>query len=182
MADSLAHSSGDLPELIESLPLNCIVVGDNAYMPTERLLTPYCGADGLDFDNATFNFFLSQLRIRIEMCFALLTTKWRILRKHQEGSLETITKVIEACLKLHNYIIDFYGATDEQVSSPEVNQSPSRQFSRIVPTDEDDEPIMQLLSIRGTSLTRNALRDYVRARGLSRPGRNVERNTAVPNT
>lgn len=181
MADSLAHSSGDLPELIASLPLNFIVVGDNAYIPTERLLTPYCGAEGLNYDNATFNFFLSQLRIRIEMCFALLTTKWRILRKNQEGSLTTITKVIEACLKLHNYVIDIDGSSDEEVSSLAVNQSPSRQFNPIFPSDDDNEPIMELLSIRGTSLTRNALRNYVRSRGLSRPGRNVERNTAEPN-
>jgi len=55
------------------------VVGDNAYICSETLLTPFSGVEKEDPAKDAFNFYLSQLRIRIEQTFGLMTSKWRIL-------------------------------------------------------------------------------------------------------
>lgn len=52
-------------------------VGDNAYVLCDELLIPFSG-NNLTESQRTFNFFLSQQRIRIEMAFGRLSTKWRI--------------------------------------------------------------------------------------------------------
>jgi hypothetical protein len=56
------------------------VVGDNAYVCTEHLITPFMGSSNLNSENDSYNFFLSQLRIRVEMAFGRLIAKWRSLR------------------------------------------------------------------------------------------------------
>ena len=59
----------DLKKFIDDLPFGMYVVGDAAYTLTEHLLTPFTGTQKLNPNNNTFNFHLSQLRIRIEMVF-----------------------------------------------------------------------------------------------------------------
>ena len=54
----------------------------------------------------TYNYYLLQLRINIEMTFGRLTTKWRIFRRNMEGDLESITNLLMAAAKLHNFVID----------------------------------------------------------------------------
>jgi len=54
-------------------------VVNNAYICSETLLTPLSGVDKEDPAKDAFNFYLSQLRIRIEQIFGLMTQKWRIL-------------------------------------------------------------------------------------------------------
>ena len=53
-----------------------------------------------------FNFFLSQLRIRIEMAFGLLVTKWRILHIPINVKFSNLRKLVSAIVRLHNYCID----------------------------------------------------------------------------
>lgn len=53
----------------------------------------------------TYMYFLSQLRIRVEMAFGLLTTKWRILRNGLNKHNATNKLIIGACAKLHNFCI-----------------------------------------------------------------------------
>ena len=65
-------------------------------------------AAGLDYDTEvlrTYNCYLSQLRMRIEMSFGRLTTKWRLLRKTLNYKLEKNAKIVRVCTKLHNYCI-----------------------------------------------------------------------------
>ncbi len=70
-----------LKEWLARLPPEFFTCGDNAYILTRKLLTPYTTAEiGGDALKRTYNYFLSQLRIRIEMAFGRLTTKWRRLR------------------------------------------------------------------------------------------------------
>jgi DDE superfamily endonuclease len=180
MADTLAYNLSQLTAKVEGLPISFIVLADNGYRPTEKLVTPYCGAEGQDPDNATFNFYLSQLRIRIEMCFGLLTAKWRILRENQEGSIETITKVIEACLLLHNFVIERGALYDNEVFG-EVSDAVIRAHIRnCTPPAErnngDTVVRVPLEPIEGVSQTRDALRDFIKSRGYIRPGHNVARN------
>jgi hypothetical protein len=64
-----------LKEWLARLPPEFFTCGDNAYILTRKLLTPYTTAEiGGDALKRTYNYFLSQLRIRIEMAFGRLTT------------------------------------------------------------------------------------------------------------
>ena len=56
-------------EEIRKLSLGRFLVGDAAYELTEHLLTPYTGSQQSDQGEDAFNFYLSQVRIRIEMAF-----------------------------------------------------------------------------------------------------------------
>ena len=103
--DITAYRNITLPQLVEKLPAGFYITGDPAYIPTEHMLTPYSGSQRNDEANDIFNFYLSQLRIRIEMAFGLLTTKWRIFRRPLEGTLENQAKIIETCARLHNLLV-----------------------------------------------------------------------------
>ena len=97
-----------LKEWLDSLPDGFFIIGDNAYGLCNRLLIPFSGADKSEEENDVFNFFLSHLRILIEMTFGRLTTKWRIFRKdlcHENGTIKNC-KIVRVAMKLHNYVID----------------------------------------------------------------------------
>jgi DDE superfamily endonuclease len=178
MADALAFDSSKLKRILDELPVSFVILDDNGYRPTERVITPYCGADGLDRDNMTFNFYLSQLRIRIEMCFGLLRTKWGILQEKQKCSLETITAVIECCIKLHNYVIlkddEYNGLSDSQIQD-RIN-SEEREPPLISRGATEEEGFDPAAATRGASQTRDALRDFIKERRYTIPGHNVARN------
>ena len=53
-----------------------------------------------------YNFFISQLRIRIEMAFGQLVGKWRILKNPLQCRIKKCPKVIHTCIRLHNFIIN----------------------------------------------------------------------------
>ena len=73
---------------------------------TDQVLVPFTGSQRDNPDKDAFDFFLSQLRIRIEMAFGLMTNKWQILQKEMITTLSTSAKVLEACARLHNFVID----------------------------------------------------------------------------
>ena len=60
-------------------------------------------------------FFLIQVRIRIEMAFGLLTTKWQLLKQPLGISLNVVAEVLECISQLHNFCIDMR-SPDWQVS------------------------------------------------------------------
>ncbi len=66
---------------LEAMPPEYYIAGDNAYTLSQKVLIPFSGAKKYDEVNRIFNFYLSQLRVRVEMTFGLLTTKWQILRR-----------------------------------------------------------------------------------------------------
>ena len=67
-----------LQQWIQSLLEDYFLVGDNAYTLANNLLIPFNRAAKHKTYNRTYNFYLSQLHIYIEMAFGRLTTKWRI--------------------------------------------------------------------------------------------------------
>jgi hypothetical protein len=81
VGDQVAYEDTGLSDVIESFPPGLFIVADAAYTLTEHMLVPFTGSNRLHKEKDTFNYFLSQLRIQIEMAFGLLTTKWRILRR-----------------------------------------------------------------------------------------------------
>eukprot|EP00956_Cyclotella_meneghiniana_P044551 scaffold322528_cov195-Cyclotella_meneghiniana.AAC.1 len=57
-----------LKDLVNNLPLGLYFVGDAAYPLSEKLLTPYVGVHRHSSPyHDSFNYHLSQLRIRVEM-------------------------------------------------------------------------------------------------------------------
>ena len=61
---------------IQKLALGRFLVGDAAYKLTEHLLTPFTGLQRLDQGKDAFNFYSSQVQIRIEMAFGRLMNKF----------------------------------------------------------------------------------------------------------
>ncbi len=90
---------------IDALPDQYFVGADNAYPLSRKLLIPFSGAESSIEHHRTYNFYLSQLRIRIEMAFGLLTTKWRILRTTLRRSSMNNARTIWVCMMLHNFCI-----------------------------------------------------------------------------
>jgi hypothetical protein len=77
--DIVALRKTSLSAWIESLPPGFFVAAHCAYSITEHLVALYSGPQLYSEWCDEFNFFLSQIRIWIEMAFGLLVTKWRIL-------------------------------------------------------------------------------------------------------
>ena len=68
--DIIAITKTDnLMDEIQKLAPGRFLVGDAAYELTEHLLTPFTGSQRLDQGKDAFNFYLSQVQIRIEMAF-----------------------------------------------------------------------------------------------------------------
>jgi hypothetical protein len=118
-----------LIEWFETLPDWCLVLADNAYPLTTKMLVPHNATELLSEYHRTYNFYLSHLRIRIEMAFGRLTTKWRRLRTTLNFHSAKNAKIIYVCTKLHNYVIrrakeignnyDIVGVFDGDVVDPQ---------------------------------------------------------------
>ena len=80
-ADRYAIRHCRLFDLIEALPFGICAIGDAAYQATKHMVSVYHGVDRTRVQNDNFNFFASQLRIRIEMAFGLMQMKWGILQR-----------------------------------------------------------------------------------------------------
>lgn len=195
------YRCGHILEWLEALPEQYHIVGDNAYPLSLRILIPFSGAEYDDEANRTYNFYLSQMRIRIEMAFGLLTSKWRILRKTMNYSNEKNSQIIRVCTKLHNYCIrmqqlDGDAGVEQFVGdSPPVadlrrygidfiggDESGSIVFDYLSTSSEDD-PVVETLvanpnfsSLSPTSTLRDNIVASIRGRALFRPRANIKRN------
>ena len=93
--DARAYSRcSEFRNWVDNLPEEYFIIGDNAYLLTNKMLIPFSGADRFDEYKRTYNFYLCQLWIRIEMAFGRLTTKWRIFRSNLACSCKTNTQII----------------------------------------------------------------------------------------
>jgi hypothetical protein len=91
------------------------VTADNAFPLSNELLIPFRRSQlhGNRYKDS-YNYYLSQLRIRIEMAFGRLTTKFGLLRQKMKCSLRTQSKALQAAAKIHNYIINTDGVPTGQ--------------------------------------------------------------------
>ena len=81
-------------------------IGDSAYSLKSFLLTPYDNVlHGTPEDN--FNFFHSSSRICVECTFGEIDLRWGILWKPLQFSLDNNIRVIDACMRLHNFTVDY---------------------------------------------------------------------------
>jgi hypothetical protein len=172
-SDQPAYEQTGLEAIIEGLPLGLYIAADAAYIVTEHVLIPFIGSQRQDRTKDAFNFFLSQLRIRIENAFGLLTTKWRILRRPLECSLKTNALILEICARLHNFVIDNkeddFSDEDWTLDGPIIGAMADSPLGwGYLPTVEE------LQMHPGTSQTRDAIMRHIRRNGFSRPQRNLE--------
>lgn len=120
MNDSMAFQRWEMSELLRMITDLFYVVGDNAYTQTRTVMTPYNKTELAGRkDRDKYNFFISQLRIRVEMAFGLLVNKWRILKSPLLVRLKMCYLVIVTCMKLHNFTVDA-ASIDGTVSMPSL--------------------------------------------------------------
>lgn len=80
------------------------LVGDEAFPLKEYLLRPYPGKGGLTKEKNVFNYRLSHARRMIENTFGIIASQWRILRKPIIAKIETVEKIVQAIVCLHNWL------------------------------------------------------------------------------
>lgn len=79
--------------------------GDNAYSASRTMMVPIMGASLTHLEDA-FNFYHSQVRIRIECTFGIFVRRWGILWKPLRFDVPKCAAVVQACCRLHNFCID----------------------------------------------------------------------------
>ena len=80
--------------------------GDNAYLNSKFMATPYPNVSRGPQDD--YNFYHSQLRIRLECAFGMFTERWAILRSAipKQITIGRTICLVHALAKLHNFCID----------------------------------------------------------------------------
>jgi hypothetical protein len=182
--DIAAFRKTRLHSMLEELPIGKYIIGDNAYICSEHLLTPFSGDQRNDARKDAFNFYLSQVRIRIEMAFGLLTTKWRILRRPLQVKLKYAGKVLLCVTRLHNFCIN---EREFQVDPAGGPAGPPAGYVDDDDNDDDEDETpasflpsdVTVTNIAGNSMMRDLLLDKITNMALCRPQYNVARNVDV---
>eukprot|EP00918_Siedleckia_nematoides_P055377 GHVU01120812.1.p1 GENE.GHVU01120812.1~~GHVU01120812.1.p1 ORF type:complete len:412 (-),score=28.66 GHVU01120812.1:401-1636(-) len=105
--DCVAYDAWGVQAELENVTGLYYVIGDAGYTQSRWAMTPFKKPqlrNRKDRDN--YNYYLSQLRITIERCFGILAHKWRLLRTGIEVGMASVPKVVEACIRLHNFCIE----------------------------------------------------------------------------
>jgi hypothetical protein len=72
----------ELVDFIQDLANDCYIASDNAYPLFNKILVPFkANQIGGDQHKVAYNFYLSQLRIPVEMAFGRMTQKFQIMRR-----------------------------------------------------------------------------------------------------
>ena len=122
------------------------------------------------------------MRIRIEMAFGRLTTKWRIFRRDLEFSMATCSLICRCTAKLHNFVIDqalVLGNIDEIDALDGAPRGLGYYPIHPEAIDEsikDDDTNANIEVPTGFSVRRKAIVDQISFIGLSRPAQNIARN------
>lgn len=180
-ASAIEHCS--LQRLVDNIPPGFIVIGDAAYTPSMRMAPIYYGVNREQplYDN--FNFFASQLRIRIEMAFGFMQMKWRILQTPRPISVN-LKFYIMTISYLHNFVINYKETVNNEENLDESEEM-LEQFLQSQPTTSTGDPIMyneegevdaQIRPVRGHSVIREQMALRIRELGLTRPIQNIITN------
>ncbi len=179
--DNISYSQAfELKQIFEYLPPGLFILSDAAYTLSETMLIPFTGVDWLDPAHDAFNYYLSQLRIGVEMAFGWLVNKFRILSGTISGPLDRASAILIACARLHNYIIredkpcgcqlDMFpnniSELDDIVTHP--NAPLGMSYLPVVPNEEFE-------TFYGISRTRKAIVEFIQEQDIRRPMHNLER-------
>ena len=101
--DSLAFKVSSLGEAMTDgrFPAGFCLVGDEAYMASNQMLTPWPGVL-LSRRKDSFNFYQSRMRIPIECSFGLLVQRWGILWRSIRLEMRKVPALIQCLLMLNN--------------------------------------------------------------------------------
>ena len=143
-SDFLALSTSDFHSRLENnlLAPGLCIFGDNAYVNRTYMATPYKAVSSGCKDD--YNFYHSQLRIKIECAFGMLVNRWGILRSALSSklTLQKIGSLIICLCRLHNFCIN------------ERLKARSTFDEDILPATEADE--FQIASTGGVPLERSS--------------------------
>ena len=111
-ADCVAFEASDLHARLEDdlLQNGYVLFGDDAYLNSFFMATPYSNVSGNPNKKSkdNYNFFHSQLRIRVECAFGMLVARWGILRMTISNKI-TVTRTIalvDTLARLHNFCLE----------------------------------------------------------------------------
>jgi hypothetical protein len=136
-ADCIAFEGATLYQRLKDglLAPGLSLFGDNAYLNTTFMATPYSGGAATGSKDA-YNFYHSQLRIQIECAFGKFTQRWGILRSAMPKKvlLKKSVALVVALARLHNFCIDQKQLQIENMIAPD-----ERYIERLgaVPLEED---------------------------------------------
>jgi len=129
--------------------------------------TPFPGEQKNEAKKDAYNFYLSQLRIRIEMTFGRLVNKWGIFKRPLQVQLKNVGKVFICATRLHNFCIN------EGDADSGLNSNAACDLTNIVHTISDD---IVTMTIPNNSIMREIVLEDIANLGLLRPAYNLERN------
>ena len=151
--------------------------GDNAYSLTNNMLIPFSVTSRNEEEHKTYNFYLSQLRIQVEMAFSRLTTKRRIIRSDLNCSTKKNCQIIRVGIKLYNYVINADNLNLIRFNSNNFNDLGVEPLVGGPPNNRGYYPTHNIIT-RGddSSSRRNHIVDMIRERDIVRPSHNIVRN------
>lgn len=177
--DRDAVKETNLLDLLSNVPEGYVVLGDAAYEASEKVVPMYYGVNKLKADCDNFNFYASQLRIRIEMSFGLMQMKWGILWSPLRVKLKHIKYVMCGIARLHNYLInerllnDDFNDDHHVGSGDDRNYLPSqRENENGIPIGMDCDGNCKPVGYVGISHIRDWMTDKIKAKNLKRPSNN----------
>ncbi|KAE8997919.1 hypothetical protein PF011_g15270 [Phytophthora fragariae] len=143
VGDSIAVKKWALSKEIMELPHGFYIVGDNAYPLSNSQLVPFTKLELKSKAHSDYNFYLGQLRIRIEMAFGLLVNKWQIFKRPLVVDFVKVRKVVKTCMKIHNFCInerlkDKDATSGMHAVSMEYHALPESSYQTTENTDEGD--------------------------------------------
>lgn len=150
-----------------------LLVDDNAYVLSDQLLIPYSG-NHLTESERTYNYYLSQMRIRIEMVFGQLTTKWRIFCRCLENGTRKNSRVCQVAAALHNFLID--QTNPNELADDFISEHPSALDNLGYTPTVDTDYTETNATGEGSSLQRTACVRIIARDGLSCSQHNIDRN------
>lgn len=119
ISDGGVYANTSLATLIENNALNMpeasplpgrtlsvpyVFIGDDAFPLRQHILKPYPGLQNKASGERIFNYRLSRARRISENSFGILSSVFRVLRKPMLLEPNKATKVVLACLYLHNFL------------------------------------------------------------------------------
>jgi hypothetical protein len=165
----------ELNRFIAAMPEEYFLLGDNAYGLSEKILIPFSGSQKNVVENDAYNYYLSQLRIRIEQAFGLLTTKWRIFRAPIAATLATTSDIINVASRLHNFVIDEDGDVD--IAIRDGDEGERIESFKDAPNGLGYRPsTVANTHVHGNSVRRRRIVQAIKEADLRRPVANIERN------
>ena len=176
MNDNRSYKKSGLESIINNLPNGFFILGDAAYTLSNNLLIPFVGSNRHDPAKDAYNFYLSQLRIRVEMSFGRLVKKWGILREPLCCSLKRNSDILVACGRLHNFVLVYNDSEPDQpcYSSPSMPSGFEYLPTRVEDREDVDDFIES--SVLGASRNRDIIVDFIRHEKFTRPTYNLARN------